>query len=83
MTEMFLGFTALFFVEHNAEFINKTYQNYKDGYVWEYNPQYIGKDNLAIAFEGQGKRYIIWKQRPSGSISKVKAPLPRPEGVNK
>tara|TARA_R100000008_G_scaffold86785_1_gene81595 strand:- start:2856 stop:3092 length:237 start_codon:yes stop_codon:yes gene_type:complete len=75
MTEMFLGFTALFFVEHNAEFINKAYQNYKEGYVWEYNPQYITKDKLAIAFEGQGKRFVIWKQRPSGRISEVKIPL--------
>ena len=72
---MFLGFTALFFVEHNAEFINKAYQNYKECYVWEYNPQYITKDKLAIAFEGQGKRFVIWKQRPSGHISEVKIPL--------
>ena len=60
---MFLGMFALAFVEHNKEFINQARENKKNGYVWELSPGFISKDALAIAFEGNGKRQVIWRQK--------------------
>ena len=74
MTDMFLGMFALAFVEHNKEFINQARENAKSGYVWEYNPGFISKDALAIAFEGNGKRQVIWRQKKT-----VRIPLPKPK----
>ena len=71
---MFLGMFALAFVEHNKEFINQARENAKSGYVWEYNPGLISKDALAIAFEGNGKRQVIWRQKKT-----VRIPLPKPK----
>ena len=71
---MFLGMFALAFVEHNKEFINQARENAKSGYVWEYNPGFISKDALAIAFEGNGKRQVIWRQKKT-----VRRPLPKPK----
>ena len=74
MTDMFLGMFALAFVEHNKEFINQARENAKSGYVWEYNPGFISKDALAIAFEGNGKRQVIWRQKKT-----VRIPFPKPK----
>ena len=71
---MFLGMFALAFVEHNKEFINQARENAKSGYVWEYNTGFISKDALAIAFEGNGKRQVIWRQKKT-----VRIPLPKPK----
>ena len=71
---MFLGMFALAFVEHNKEFINQARENAKSDYVWEYNPGFISKDALAIAFEGNGKRQVIWRQKKT-----VRIPLPKPK----
>ena len=74
MTDMFLGMFALAFVEHNKEFINQARENKKNGYVWELSPGFVSKDALAIAFEGNGKRQVIWRQKIV-----VKMPLPKPK----
>ena len=74
MTDMFLGMFALAFVDNNKEFINQARENAKSGYVWEYNPGFISKDALAIAFEGNGKRQVIWRQKKT-----VRIPLPKPK----
>ena len=52
MTELFLGFAALVFVEQNKEFIHQARENKRAGYVWELDPGFVSKDALAIAFEG-------------------------------
>ena len=74
MTDMFVGMFALAFVEHNKEFINQARENKKNGYVWELSPGFISKDALAIAFEGNGKRQVIWRQKKT-----VRMPLPKPK----
>ena len=79
MTDMFLGMFALAFVEHNKEFINQARENKKNGYVWELSPGFISKDALAIAFEGKGKRQVIWRQKKP---MKVRIPLSKPQGMN-
>jgi len=76
MTDMFVGMFALAFVEHNKAFINQARDNAKNGYVWEYDPGFINKDALSIAFEGNGKKQVIWRQKKV-----VRIPLPKPEGM--
>ena len=77
MTELFLGFAALVFVEQNKEFIHQARENKKSGYVWDFSPGYIQKDALAIALEGNGKRTVLWRQKKT-----VRMPLPKPEGMD-
>ena len=76
MTELFLGFAALVFVEQNKEFIHQARQNSKAGYVWDWDPGYISKNALAIAFEGNDKRTVLFKQKKT-----VRLPLRKPEGM--
>ena len=78
MTELFLGFAALVFVEQNKEFINQVRENRKSGYSWEIDPGFISKDALAIAFEGNGKRAVMWRQN---KVVEVRVPLPKPKGM--
>tara|TARA_R110001583_G_scaffold27220_8_gene97587 strand:- start:1662 stop:1895 length:234 start_codon:yes stop_codon:yes gene_type:complete len=77
MTELFLGFAALVFVEQNKEFIHQARENKKAGYVWDFSPGYIQKDALAIALEGNGKRTVLWRQKKT-----VRMPLPKPKEMN-
>ena len=77
MTELFLGFAALVFVEQNKEFIHQARENKKSGYVWDFSPGYIKKDALAIALEGNGKRTVLWRQKKT-----VRMPLPKPKEMN-
>ena len=77
MTELFLGFAALVFVEQNKEFIHQARENKKAGYVWDFSPGYIKKDALAIALEGNGKRTVLWRQKKT-----VRMPLPKPKEMN-
>lgn len=77
MTELFLGFAALVFVEQNKEFIHQARENKKSGYVWDFSPGYIQKDALAIALEGNGKRTVLWRQKKT-----VRMPLPKPKEMN-
>jgi hypothetical protein len=79
MTDMFLGMFALVFVEHNKEFINQAIENKKKGYVWELSPGNVSKDALAIAFEGNGKKHIIWRQKKP---MEVRVPLPKPKEMD-
>ena len=76
MTELFLGFAALVFVEQNKEFINQVRENRKSGYSWEIDPGFISKDALAIAFEGNGKRTVMWRQK---KVVEVRIPLRKPK----
>jgi hypothetical protein len=76
MTELFLGFAALVFVEQNKDFIHQARQNSKAGYVWDWDPGYISKNALAIAFEGNDKRTVLFKQKKT-----VRLPLRKPEGM--
>ena len=78
MTELFLGFAALVFVEQNKEFINQVRENRKSGYSWEIDPGFISKDALAIAFEGNGKRAVMWRQK---KVVEVRIPLRKPKGM--
>ena len=78
MTELFLGFAALVFVEQNKEFINQVRENIKSGYSCEIDPGFISKDALAIAFEGYGKRAVMWRQK---KVVEVRVPLPKPKGM--
>ena len=79
MTELFLGFAALVFVEQNKEFINQVRENKRAGYVWELDPGFVSKDALAIAFEGNGKRTVMWKQK---KVVEVRIPLRKPKEIN-
>ena len=79
MTELFLGFAALVFVEQNKEFIHQARENKKQGYVWELSPGNVSKDALAIAFEGNGKKHIIWRQKKP---MEVRVPLPKPKEMD-
>ena len=76
MTELFLGFAALVFVEQNKEFINQVRENRKSGYSWEIDPGFISKDALAIAFEGNGKQTVMWRQK---KVVEVRIPLRKPK----
>ena len=76
MTELFLGFAALVFVEQNKEFIHQARENKKAGYVWELDPSFVSKDALAIAFEGKGKRAVMWRQK---KVVEVRIPLRKPK----
>ena len=76
MTELFLGFAAFVFVEQNKEFINQVRQNRKSGYSWEIDPGFVSKDALAIAFEGNGKRTVMWRQK---KVVEVRIPLRKPK----
>jgi len=76
MTELFLGFAALVFVEQNKEFINQVRENRKSGYSWEIDPGFVSKDALAIAFEGNGKRTVMWRQK---KVVEVRIPLRKPK----
>ena len=76
MTDMFLGFAALIFIEQNKEFIHQARENKKEGYVWELDPGFVSKDALAIAFEGNGKRTVMWRQK---KVVEVRLPLPKPK----
>ena len=58
MWGVFLIFSGLVFYEVNSEFITTVKEYEKKGYVWKYDPKYISKDKLAIAFEGNGKRFV-------------------------
>jgi len=76
MTELFLGFAALVFVEQNKEFINQVRENRKSGYSWELDPGFVSKNALAIAFEGNGKRTVMWRQK---KVVEVRIPLRKPK----
>ena len=76
MTELFLGFAAFVFVEQNKEFINQVRENRKSGYSWEIDPGFVSKDALAIAFEGNGKRTVMWRQK---KVVEVRIPLRKPK----
>ena len=76
MTELFLGFAALVFVEQNKEFINQVRENRKSGYSWEIDPGFVSKDALAIAFEGNGERTVMWRQK---KVVEVRIPLRKPK----
>ena len=78
MTELFLGFAALVFVEQNKEFIHQARENKKSGYSWELDPGFGSKDALAIAFEGNGKRTVMWRQK---KVVEVRIPLRKPKGM--
>ena len=76
MTELFLGFAALVFVEQNKEFIYQARENKQNGYVWELDPGFVSKDALAIAFEGNGERAVMWRQK---KVVEVRIPLRKPK----
>ena len=78
MAELFLGFAALVFVEQNKEFIHQARENKRQGYVWELSPGFVSKDALAIAFEGNGKRTVMWRQK---KVVEVRIPLRKPKGM--
>ena len=78
MTELFLGFAALVFVEQNKEFIHQARENKKSGYSWELDPGFVSKDALAIAFEGNGKRTVMWRQK---KVVEVRIPVRKPKGM--
>tara|TARA_B100000575_G_scaffold15253_1_gene10824 strand:- start:7607 stop:7804 length:198 start_codon:yes stop_codon:yes gene_type:complete len=63
MSVMFLMFLGITFHELNSEFIATVKEYEKKGYVWKYDPDFITKDSLAIAFEGNGKRLVIQKMK--------------------
>ena len=79
MTELFLGFAALVFVEQNKEFINQVRENRKSGYSWELDPGFVSKNALAIAFEGNGKRTVMWRQK---KVVEVRIPLRKPKEMD-
>tara|TARA_R100000805_G_C3571559_1_gene77542 strand:- start:192 stop:431 length:240 start_codon:yes stop_codon:yes gene_type:complete len=79
MTELFLGFAALAFVEQNKEFINQVRENRKSGYSWELDPGFVSKNALAIAFEGNGKRTVMWRQK---KVVEVRIPLRKPKEMD-
>ena len=76
MTALFLGFAALVFVEQNKEFIHQARENKRAGYVWELDPGFVSKDALAIAFEGNGKQTVMWRQKKA---VEVRIPLRKPK----
>ena len=78
MTALFLGFAALVFMVQNKEFIHQARENKKSGYSWELDPGFVSKDALAIAFEGNGKRTVMWRQK---KVVEVRIPLRKPKGM--
>ena len=76
MTELFLGFAAFVFVEQNKEFIHQARENKQNGYVWKLDPGFVSKNALAIAFEGNGERAVMWRQK---KVMEVRVPLPKPK----
>ena len=51
-------------------------ENKKEGYVWELDPGFVSKDALAIAFEGNGERTVMWRQK---KVVEVRIPLRKPK----
>ena len=76
MTELFLGFADISFCEQNKEFIHQARENKKSGFVWELDPGFVSKNALAIAFEGNGKRTVMWRQK---KVVEVRIPLRKPK----
>ena len=75
MTELFLGFAALVLWSKTKSLYTKL-GRIKNPVVWELDPGFVSKNALAIAFEGNGKRTVMWRQK---KVVEVRIPLRKPK----